>query len=62
MIDVSILSENGLPQRQSSSDPLIFVWPGRKIVLLILSVDRQLNLLTELSIIFVYFGLVQISR
>ena len=44
------------------SEPLLFVWPSRKTVPLIWSIRAQLNLwLTELSIIFFYFGLVRIS-
>ena len=48
--------------RGTPSEPLMFVWPGRKIVPLISSVRTRLNLwLTELSIMFFYFGLVRIS-
>ena len=49
--------------RGRPSEPSMFVWPGRKIVPLISSIRTRLHRLrlTELSIIFVYFGLVRIS-
>ena len=49
--------------RGRPSEPLMFVWPGRKFVPLISSIRTRLNLwLTHLSISFAKYGLVRIDH